>query len=433
MASHRYFPYVYNREENLERYLRFRCEGRSLFSLICNSVSYYRKYRLKKTTAPAEEVQYFDHQRRLLAFLSGKEAVRSGFAQNYETRLAMVGDLMWLRDGWKTFLTPEVLNYLNDLDVVLGNLETVVSKDRRVPSLLPDYPRYNSDPDLVRSFHRPDGKNTFTALSTANNHILDHGDPGALDTRAFLDGEGILHSGIGPPDDKPYVTFTVNDVKFGFYAVTWGVNRPGQLARSRLRLNLLKGIAPEVDKTVDVTPIKDVLADMASDGVDFKIVSLHWGFKFEVFPDPKLMLIGREIIRQGADVLMGSHPHLRQPLEVCFVNGYEKRYRGLEHFFPAMNLKGGCILNSKDNVPRKGLIVYSLGNFTTAMYTAECQTGLVQSIHVGRDPKTGRADWDLPESRSVLNVPKDPATGVRKLVLQDAAAPGSMADIRLPV
>ena len=81
------------------------------------------------------------------------------------------------------------------VDVVLGNLESVISTRYSVPWLLPDYFTYNSPPELVTSFRRPNGRSTFAALATCNNHALDRGDQGMLDTLAFLDARGIRHAG----------------------------------------------------------------------------------------------------------------------------------------------------------------------------------------------------------------------------------------------
>src|SRR5207253_5434614 len=65
-------------------------------------------------------------------------------------------------------ISPPVLQYLNGHEVVLGNLESVISRRFPVPHVLPDYFTYNSDPALLTSFRRPDGRSTFTALGTAN-------------------------------------------------------------------------------------------------------------------------------------------------------------------------------------------------------------------------------------------------------------------------
>jgi poly-gamma-glutamate synthesis protein (capsule biosynthesis protein) len=408
-----HFPYAWTPEERLPRYLRVRAEGLPLGKAIWSGVSYLRKYRRPKRSAPAEEVRYFDDQRLLLRRLA--QGPEDGL------RLGMVGDLMWLRNGWELFLSPEVLAYLNGHEVVLGNLETPISGHFKVPSLLPDYFTYNSDPALVTSFQRPTRSSTFSALATANNHSLDRGDAGLADTLDFLDTQGIPHAGVRrQPGERSYVLFEAGGIRFGFYAACWGMNDPAATASSSLTIEVLPGLVPRVQHPVDLGRIRAALAAMDGDGVDFKIVYLHWGYEFELYPCPDVMRVGREVVAAGADLLLGSHPHVLQPVEVCFVNGYEQRLAHQAGELPALAPRTGCLLRDDTGVPRKALIAYSLGNFATAMWTMLCRTGMVLSIRLARDAETGRVDWHRPEVQLVHNVHRDPQTRQRRLVLVES-------------
>lgn len=411
-ASFDCFPYVCSEEPDVPRHLRVRAEGLPLREAIWNGVGYLRKYRRAKWTAPSEQVRYFDDQRRLLRRLAG------GAAEG--VRLAMVGDLMWLRDGWGTFLSPEVLAYLNGHEVVLGNLESPISTRLRVPRVWPDYFTYNADPRLITSFARPAGGNTFSALATANNHCLDRGDVGLGDTLAFLEAQRIPHSGVRrAPEERSWVAFEAGGIRFGFYAACWGLNNPDAVRASAYRIEVLEGLAPTVRLPVNLNGVGAALAEMAREKIDFRIVCLHWGHEFEFYPCPRLMQVGREIIRAGADVVMGSHPHVVQPCEICFVNGYEKQLREKGIDLPALHPRTGCVLSDVTGIPRKGLIAYSLGNFATAMYTLHCRTGLILGLHLLRDENSGRVDWHRPETQLVFNVRRDPGTGQRRLMLMD--------------
>jgi poly-gamma-glutamate capsule biosynthesis protein CapA/YwtB (metallophosphatase superfamily) len=419
------FPYAHSGEPGLPRFQRMRAEGRSLGENLWGGLAYLRKYFRAKTSAPPEEVRYFDDQRRLLRFLMRSAPPRG-------VRLAMVGDLMWLRNGWHTFLSPEVRDHLNGFDVVLGNLESVISRRLKVPSFLPDYVTYNSDPALITSFRRPGGASTFSALATCNNHCLDRGDAGMLDTLDFLDEQHIFHSGVRRrKGEVPYVVFDAGGVRVGFYATSWGLNSPKELGRTSLQIEVLPGLAPRVEPPVDVGPVRRALEGMAEQGAEFRVVYLHWGHEFEFYPDPGIMQVGRAIIGAGADVVMGSHPHVLQPLEVCFVNGYERRYPDAAADLPALRPGTGCVLEDGTGVARKGLIVYSLGNFATAMFTLPCRIGVVVGITLVRDPGSGRVDWERPELTLVYNVPKDPTTGSRRLVSLDRYLQGHPGDDRL--
>jgi len=407
--------------------VRFRAEGHSLLGSVPHAVSYLLKYLCKEWDAPADVRAWFESQKELQRLLADRATDAAP-----EARLAFVGDIMWIRDNWSSFLDERVRACLNAADIVLGNLETVVSKHARLtPAWLPDAARFNSDPRLVDSFVRPDGRSTFSALGTINNHALDRGDDGAADTCAFLDERGIAQSGVHrTADEKPWVTFTRNGIKVGFYAAAWGLNSPKLERTTALRLNILPGIkATDVGVEPDMTGVRKALQGMADDGAEFRVVSLHGGHEYEMYPTRKIMALGRRIVAAGADLIIGSHPHVPQPVEVCFVGGYEARY-GSDH--PLLQPGSPCVLgDDASGPPRKALIACSLGNFTTAMGTIPCRLGLILSLNLHRDSQTGRVDWAGPEARWCLNMPQ-PATRRRALMLVEdylsEAAPGRRLD-----
>jgi len=410
-----HFPYAFTPVGKLPRRLRFRAEGRPPSACVWGAGYYYWKYFRKLHVAPPEEIAYFREQRRLLEALSAQPQ-RLG-----DVRLAMVGDLMWIANGWSSFLADDVLEHLNAHDIVLGNLETMIARSIRVSRPVRDFAWRNADPALLTSFRRLDGRNTFTALGIANNHTLDYRDVGIRDTMRFLDEQGILHSGVREdPSDRAYVTFSAGGIRIGFYAATWGLNDGKRRRSSALTINTLEGLAPEGRSEPDLSEIRTVLDAMADDGVDFRIIALHWGFEFELYPTPAVMQVAREVVRAGADLILGTHPHVQQPSEVCFLNGYE-RTCGEMRELPALRHPTGCILDDAAGRPRKALVLYSLGNFTTVMYTFLCRLGLIQGLSLRRDPRTGFVDWFCPRGRFVRNLNRDPATGRRRLVFLDGS------------
>jgi poly-gamma-glutamate synthesis protein (capsule biosynthesis protein) len=405
--SHR-FPYRFTPEVRLPRWQQLRVEGLSFFQSVLNAGSYIRKSVWKKHTAPAEELRYFAAQRQLLRHLWRQRPDPGGGS----VRLGLVGDIMWIRDGWDSFLDGGLLDHLNRHDAVLGNLESPISPRFKVPSLLPDYFTYNSHPDLVRSFRRPGGGNTFAALSLANNHALDRGEVGARDTQELLGELGIRHSGVlFHRGQRPYTLFEVNGLRVGFYAASWGINFGGSAPNV-----FMNSLPPEVfagDTVIDLPEIRRVLADMAADRCDLRVVAPHWGYEFEYYPDPAVMRVGHAIVRAGADLVLGTHPHVQQPLEVLFVNGYERRLP--EAVRP---LADHATLEAA-GPPRKALIAYSLGNFASTMFTFACKVGWVLSLSVYRDPTTRRTDWGLAGSAFVVNVPRFGHDRTRRLLLAD--------------
>jgi len=401
------FPYAFTPAAPTPWCYRFRAEGLRPMACAINALRYLRKYRRKLYLAPREEIACFRAQHRLLTGL-GEAPAADG-----DVRVAMVGDLMWIADGWRTFLHPAVLESLNAHPVVLGNLETAVSGSFRVSRPFPEFAWFNADPALVTSFSRPDGSATFTALATVNNHTLDYHDTGARDTLDFLEAQGILHSGVRRRAEEPtHVTFDAGGVRIGFYAASYGMNDPRRWAASRLRINVIPGLAPEGPARPDLAGVADALAAMRADGAEFRVVALHWGFEYEMYPTPRQMQVARDIVRAGADVILGTHPHVQQPVEVLYVNGYERLHP------PQADLPPGCLLRDPAGRPRKAVVFYSLGNFVTAMHTFGCRVGQIQSLSLRRDPAGGGVDWHRPRARLVYNVRRDPAVeGSRRLAL----------------
>lgn len=409
------FPYRYTQETGGPRYWKNRAEGRSVWNNLSTFISYLRKYHNPKTIAPPEEIRYLDEQRRLLRYLASRPPPASA------VRLAMVGDIMGLRLAGPSFLDRSVLEHLNGFDAVVGNLETMISQRFRIPFLLPDSITHNAKESLLTSFRRPDGSNTFTALSTANNHSLDYGDRGLSDTLDFLDRQRILHSGVRRDASEPlHVIFTAGGIRFGFVAGCWGFNNPERIKQSRLQIAVVPNLVQLGRKPVDLSAIRRALTGMAEDAVDVKIVYIHWGHEYEYYPVPELMQVGREIIRSGADLLIGSHPHLIQPLEICLLNGYEKRYRESGVDLPALHAETGCVIEDATGVPRKALIAYSMGNFSTSSYFAHTEIGMLLGLLFFKEIATGRVDWDAPRVDFIYNIHRHPVHHRPWLIMLDA-------------
>jgi poly-gamma-glutamate capsule biosynthesis protein CapA/YwtB (metallophosphatase superfamily) len=403
------FPYSYVHDDSSPKYSIYRAEGRKPASIFFHSFKYLKKYKNKKNTCSSAEKKYFEDQTKMFQWICEQKNTEKHVDN---VKIGLVGDIMWIRDNWSSFVDEAVLEEMQRSDLWIGNLETLIDKDTKVRSFLPDYLKYNSDSSLLTSFMRKDQSPLFKFISLANNHILDEGDNGTTATLEFLDRHNILSSGISRnKNDKLYVTFVVNNIKIGFYAASWGVNDLAKLEKSELKLNILKGIAPIGKGQPDLSEVKSVLKEMESEGVDFKIISLHWGAEYEMYPDVQQIIIAREIVSGGADLILGHHPHVIQPFEVYFMNGYEKKY----------NIDTSLIevkLKDETKKVRKALVLYSLGNFTTEMFTKACQTGVLFGINVFRNDKH-QVDWEISGLSYVLNERNSAKKHGHKLVLQN--------------
>jgi len=141
--------------------------------------------------------------------------------------------------------------------------------------------------------------------------------------------------------------------------------------------------------------------------IDFKIVSLHWGHEYEYYPTIAQAKLAREIVALGADVIVGSHPHVQQPIEICEVNGY----RSVKSQASPCQLK-----DSHSQIPRKALIIYSLGNFITVHPSPGLQLGLNLGISIFRNAESA-IDWQEPKFEWIKNLTIPSRRGVHQTML----------------
>lgn len=168
-------------------------------------------------------------------------------------------------------------------------------------------------PNKQYTFRLPPEKvSLFTEMSIdgvtlANNHALDFGQEALLDTCQILDDAGILHTGAGASLDEAKKAFSVewNQKKIAFIGATrvipvadWaaGKNHPGMLAT--------------YNPTVLVNEIQSL-----SETQDLVIVFVHWGIEREEMPEAYQRELAKQYIDAGADLVIGSHPHVLQGIE----------------------------------------------------------------------------------------------------------------------
>lgn len=144
-------------------------------------------------------------------------------------------------------------------------------------------------------------------VTMANNHILDFGPEGITDSIAALNEAGIKYVGVGEnlEEAKKLEIIEIGGRKIGFLgtsrvymAADWaaGTNHPG--------------VFSTYDPTLPIEEIKK-----ADELVDYLVVYVHWGVERETIPKDYQRTMGKLYIDAGADAVIGSHPHVLQPLE----------------------------------------------------------------------------------------------------------------------
>ncbi|MFT4105260.1 MAG: CapA family protein [Lacrimispora sp.] len=148
-------------------------------------------------------------------------------------------------------------------------------------------------------------------VTLANNHSLDFGTDALVDTCSVLDAAGIRYAGAGPDMDRArqLQTMEVKGKTIGFLAASRVYPDPAWVANSKK-----PGMVSGYDPTILLEEIEK------AEGIcDYLVVYLHWGIERDEKPQEYQRALGKKMIDAGADLVIGSHPHVLQGIE--YYNG----------------------------------------------------------------------------------------------------------------
>lgn len=199
-----------------------------------------------------------------------------------------------------------VSDRLRTADLRFGNLEFALTD--RGTQTHKDY-TFRAPPNAVQSLSWAG----LNVVDLANNHVLDYGGQGLLDTVTALARNGILHAGAGADAESAHAPAIVeiNGLRIAWLAY---VNVPddsvtGFVARSLEagpgRPGVAWGTADAIGRDVSV----------ARQHADLVIVALHAGFEYTAEPNSVQKELAHAAIDAGAALVLGAHPHVLQGLE----------------------------------------------------------------------------------------------------------------------
>lgn len=229
----------------------------------------------------------------------------------HEVSIAIAGDVML------TGNIPEILNESDSafrgvsnvtsaVDMLLFNFDNVATySDNAVKHENPSkcQPRFV---DLIKG-----NDNTIVAL--ANDHSFDYGVSGVRDTLQALDEAHITHLGVGEDENQSHkgVFQEINGRKIAVF----NYMDSNSLANySYDEVPYAKGLAPGYS-AYDSNVAQNQISQAKEDG-NFVIVYMHFGKEYDDAPDDNQKRIAHELIAYGADVVVGSNPHVPQGVEM---------------------------------------------------------------------------------------------------------------------
>ncbi len=152
----------------------------------------------------------------------------------------------------------------------------------------------------------------FDVLSLANNHAMDYGANGLLDTVAALDAAGIAWVGAGDGIPRAYAPVIIerNGLRVAFLA--W-VATPDEGSGFSISEWFAQEGTPGVAYPSDQAIADTVRAARAQ--ADFVVVMPHAGTEYRAAPDATQRRIAGAALAAGADAVIGAHAHVPQPVE----------------------------------------------------------------------------------------------------------------------
>lgn len=149
-------------------------------------------------------------------------------------------------------------------------------------------------------------------VSLANNHTGDWGHQALADTFFYLSENNIAYVGASVDEEEAFASklFLVGDTRFAILAYT---QSGGMYRRS------IDSGAPDI-ALIDETRVTDAIA-RARRQADIVAVSFHFGEEYKNKPNEYQQMIAHMAVDAGADIVVGHHPHVVQPLEK-YGNGF---------------------------------------------------------------------------------------------------------------
>ena len=290
--------------------------------------------------------------------------------QNSETKqdkedihitMTAIGDIMCHNSQYKdaynsntgtydfSYVFTDINEYVNSADISIGNLETTFAGKEKGYS---NYPRFNTPEQLATNL-KDFG---IDVVSTANNHCMDANYTGLVSTLKYLDEAGIAHTGTNETKEKQneILVKDVNGIKIAFLSFTYGTN----------------GIPVPTDKSfavnlIDEELILEQIRLAKEQDPDLICTNMHWGIEYQLKQNAEQEKLADLLFENGVDIILGSHPHVLQPME--------KKTVTLE-----------------DGTTKNCFVIYSLGNFMSGQTKENTRNSVILNIYITKNGETGK-------------------------------------------
>ena len=262
------------------------------------------------------------------------------------------------------WITP----YLEAPDLMIGNLETtlggpgsaLITEERYAFREYQAYPTFTAPDELAPAL----ASAGFDLLGTANNHCLDSGLEGASRTLDRLEEAGLAATGTAAEGSPMPWRGEIGG--YNLSVLAWTASTNGIIfPRGMESVNVFNHGGHD-ERLAEM--LKEIREEAAR-GPDLLILFIHWGLEYLEEPDRYQRNLADLAFEAGADVVIGSHPHVLQPVERRILDGPDG--------------------------PREAFIAWSMGNFISSQRHSEgpwewVDGSVMITLGLGRDAR-GRA------------------------------------------
>lgn len=260
--------------------------------------------------------------------------------------LSAIGDILIHGTVYKAAKTEEGYNFdsmfekvkpfLEASDITVANSESIIGGSKIGVST---YPSFNSPYEVGDAL-----KNAgIDVVSLANNHTLDRGRKAVENAINYWDSIDIAYTGayLSAVDRNTITTVSKNGIEFSFLSYTYGTNGIPTPQGEEYLVN-------RIDKNLIQEDLKK-----AGEQSDVVVLSLHFGNEYQPLPNDEQKDLALFAAENGADIILGHHPHVLQPPEW---------------------------IETPDG--NKSFVIYSLGNFLSGQNEIPRQIGSILHLEI---------------------------------------------------
>lgn len=322
--------------------------GIAVVIVICGLIIGIRTYQDKKQIAKQKEML----EQKLEAIFEAEVEVGEEVKEDSVINIAVVGDILcgnaMLADAKNgeeynfASMFGDIAKYVNTADIAIGTMETNFTQEE-----YSGYLKYNSP----RSFAEAVQNTGIDVVSIAHNHSLDYRIQGLKDTKSTLEELGYTTVGAKTTlEEKNYVIREVKGIKIAFLAYTYGFSNAETLSTEDM----------QYVNQFDQEQVKQDL-ELARGDADYLCVMMHWGDVNSTSASEEQKKTADFLIENGADMIVGAHPSVPQPMEV------------------KQNAEG-------ENV----FVSYSVGNYISSLGYENSNLEMILNIQIRKQAEDGK-------------------------------------------